>query len=500
MKIKILSTITAAMLFTASCTDLDETLYNQVLADDYGKSSSEIETIVGRAYASLRGFRDDISISYPTCEYVFFLDECVSDEACIPTRGTNWDDGGRYREAESHTWDSKNALFLSAWRYCYQGIARVNQVIYAVDQSTQSEAYKNKVKAELRGVRVFYYYRLLDMFGNVPIITDFLDQELPRNSSRAEVYAFVEKELKEILPDLPSAIIYGRFTQNVANTLLARLYLNSEVYIGTPRWQDCIDACDKVSGYILEPDYFTNFKTENEVSKEIIFAIPYDHKAGTTGNYLSSMSFHYNQKFAFSASGNWQWSANGISAQPGVYSSFDDKDVRKKSILIGPQINKATGNVITMADGNPLIYTEDITNFRDALENEGGRIMKYEVKEGESWERDHDWVLMRYSEVLLMKAECLVRLGTPALAQPLVAQVRSRAGLDTPETVDLELIDNEYLHEFIFEGLRRTTNIRMGDYFKAGWNKDVTLAYRAIFPIPITELEKNTNLVQNPGY
>ncbi len=132
--------------------------------------------------------------------------------------------------------------------------------------------------------------------------------------------------------------------------------------------------------------------------------------------------------------------------------------------------------------------------------NEGARLMKYEVKADEVWERDHDWVLMRYSEILLMKAECLIRLGTPALARPYIAAVRERAGLDTPETVDLELLDDELLHEFLFEGHRRTDNIRMGDYFEPWWEKGTTPAYRSIYPIPQSELDKNDNLVQNPEY
>jgi len=501
MKIKLFITIAVSLLITVACTKLDEKLYDQVLADDYGKTPGEIQTIVGRAYASLRGFPNDgVVQSFPTCEYVFFLDECSSDEACIPTRGADWYDGGRYQQAKFHTWDSKNLMITSSWRYHFVGISKVNQVIYAIDNSNQTEDVKTKIKAELRGIRAYYYLRLLDLFGNVPIITDYKDIDLPKTKSRAEVYAFVESELKAIIADLPSNIIYGRITQNVAYAMLARLYLNSEVYIGQARWQDCIDACDKVTGYILEPDFFTNFLTANEVSREIIFSIPYDHKAGTVGNYLNSMSFHYNQNLAFSATGNYPWSANGICGTPGLYKWFDDKDVRKKSMLAGVQINKATGSPVLMGDGNVLDYTDTIEDFTNARQNEGVRLKKYEVKEGEQWERDHDWVLMRYSEIILMKAECLVRLGSATLAQPLVAQVRTRAGLTTPDVVDLQFINDELKREFLFEGHRRTDNIRFGDFFKAGWNQHVTEAYRGIFPVPASEIAKNPNLIQNPGY
>ncbi|MBA7525109.1 hypothetical protein ES705_17258 [subsurface metagenome] len=500
MKNKILYITIIFALLNVKCTDLEEELFDKVESSQYGKTPAEIETIVGQAYSSLRGFRDDNSISYPTCEYVFFLVECVSDEACIPTRGTDWYDGGRYQEAQFHTWTPDNAMVLSAWRYLYEGISSVNAVIYQVEQSELTDEGKDNIKSELRGLRAYYYYNLIDLFGNVPITTSYEDLELPATSTREEVYDFVESELLEIMDYLPEEIIYGRFTYNVANTLLARLYLNSEVFIGEESWQDCIDACDKVAGYQLENDYFANFLTDNTASKENIFVIPYDHKAGTLGNYLHSMTFHYYQPYVLTTDGSYPWCANGICGQPGLYSSFDDDDLRKKSMLIGEQTRLSDGSVILMDDGNPLNYTEEVVDFVAAAQNEGVRLMKYEVKADEVWERDHDWVLMRYAELLLMKAECYIRLGSPALARPLIASVRERAGLDTQETVDLDFLDDELKREFVFEGHRRTDNIRMGDFFESWWNKGATEDYRGIFPIPQTELDKNTRLVQNPGY
>jgi hypothetical protein len=501
MKIKISITALVLLLATMSCTDLSEKLYDKVQSADYGKSASEIETIVGRAYASLRGFRDATSISYPASEYVFFLTECSSDEACVPTRGADWYDGGRYQQLQYHTWTPDNPVLLSAWRYCYEGISSVNSVIYQVNKSELTPEGKDIVNAELRAIRAYYYYHLLDWFGNVPIITNFEDLELPTNSTRKQVYDFIESELLDVMDVLPSSIIYGRFTQNVANTLLARLYLNSEAFVGLPRWGECIAACDKVAGYVLEDNFFTNFVTENQVSREIIFAIPYDHTAGTLGNYFATCSFHYNQGLAFNSTGSYPICNNGMCGKPGLYSSYEEKDVRKTGYLIGDQIDLATGNVIVMsASGNPLSYTEEIGDFVNALQNEGVRPIKYEVTANETYERDHDLVVMRFSELLLMKAECYVRMGTPALARPLIAQVRDRAGLETPAAIGLKDIDNELKWEFAFEGLRRTANIRMGDFFKPWWSKGETPTYRGIFPIPTSAMDLNNKLVQNPGY
>lgn len=367
----------------SSCTNLDEQLYDIVSTDDYGKTEKEVQTIVGGAYATLRGYGSGTAEGngvncYPTCEYVFFVNECSSDEACIPTRGSDWYDGGRYQQLQYHTYDANNTCVLAAWRYAFTGVSKVNAIIYQVDQSDLSEESKNVVKAELRGLRAYYYYLLLDEFGNVPISTDFTQTELPANSTRQQVYDFVEKELVEIIPDLPAGVQYGRFTQNVAYTLLGRLYLNAEVYTGTPQWQKCIDACEKVTGYSLMSNYKANFFTENQGSSEIIFAIPYDHKQGTVGNYLASMTYHYNQKYAFSADGSYQWCGNGICAQPGVYSSYEDGDLRRdETLMIGQQYSAKDGSPINMDNGEPLNYTEEISDFTNAKQNEGARLDKY---------------------------------------------------------------------------------------------------------------------------
>jgi hypothetical protein len=272
------------------------------------------------------------------------------------------------------------------------------------------------------------------------------------------------------------------------------------VYIGQARWDDCIEACDRVKGYQLEPNYFTNFLTENENSQENIWVIPYDSKEGTVGNFFASLSFHYKQKQAFSATSNYTDCVNGICLQPGVYSAFDDTDIRKQGFLEGDQISMATGSVILMDNGTPLTYTEEIIDYTNAFQNEGVRIKKYEVKEGETWERDHDFVLMRYAEILMMKAECYMRMGAPVMARQMVVQIRERANIETPADIDIEFIDQEWLREFTLEGLRRSVNIRMGDWFNPWWNKDATPEYRALFPIPQYELDLNSKLVQNPGY
>lgn len=503
----------SAALMLGGCTDLDERIYDKVPMDQYGQTDAEIQTITAAIYASLRGLSDATTgiASYPTCEFVFFLDETASDEACIPARGDNWYDNGVYFETQRHDWAPTNKLFESYWKYCYNGITSCNSVIYQIEKSGQNEEDATRIGAEPRALRAYYYWLLLDSFGDVPIVTDFEQTELPAKTDRKEVYAFIEKELTEAMPYLSETKSYGRLTQDVAYTLLARLYLNAETYIGTPHWEECLSACEKVKNYDLEPTYKNNFTDATQPSSnEIIFAIPYDHKQGTVGNYLNSMSVNAQQWKAFSVTqygGNW--SANGICAQPGVYSSFDEADVRRECFLIGEQRSKANGAIIMTTEGNQLVYTEEVTSIDNrsdlkGSECQGARLYKYEFRDDEEWEGDYDWVLMRYAEVLLMKAECYARLGTPDAGLEDINRIRRRAGLKDLTSVTLEDIDREWLHEFIFEGLRRTVNIRFGTYFGEWWEKPVSRYDQSrasrVFPIPANVLTLNPNLVQNPDY
>ncbi|MBK5261937.1 MAG: RagB/SusD family nutrient uptake outer membrane protein [Peptostreptococcaceae bacterium] len=506
MKLKLILATGLLVILCWACTDLSETLYDKVDANDYGTTDTEIATIVGRAYASLRGGSFDGANGYAFSEYIYFLSAISSDEAVLPARngGADWYDGGRYIQLQSHQWNADNVILTGAWRYCYNGISIINAVISQVEQSSLAGNEKENIFAELRAVRAYYYYRLLDWFGNVPLITDYNDLSLPTNTSRSKVFEFVEEELLDVIDMLPETG-YGRMTKDAGNCLLARLYLNSKVFNGEERWQDCLDVCSKISGQ-LESDYFINFQTENQDSKEIIFAIPYDHKMGTTGNFLNWTVTHDQQKWSFSPTGNFVGGGNSIVAQPGLYSSFEEGDIRRRTMLIGDQIDIRTGEVIdrdlNMPGLQPLSFTEEIGDIMDAKDYEGVHWCKYEQKDGEGWERDHDLVVMRYAEVLMMQAECYVRLGQPGNAHPFIDQIFARAGLPVPVVIDLALIEDALKKEFVFEDHRRTDMIRFGTFFTETWweKKEETPKYKGVFPIPTLELQKNNKLIQNPGY
>jgi hypothetical protein len=160
------------------------------------------------------------------------------------------------------------------------------------------EETKARTLAELRVLRASYYYLLLDIYGNVPIVTDFDVPEgfVPEQSTRQEVYDFVVTEITEnieLLTEVNDQSMYGRFNKWAAYTLLAKIYLNAGVYTGTTRWDECIEACDKVidfGGYILEPDQKNVFVTENQNSKEIIFGLAIDDNYTTNWNSYADPS------------------------------------------------------------------------------------------------------------------------------------------------------------------------------------------------------------------
>jgi len=156
----------------------------------------------------------------------------------ITTKGGDWYDGGVLIQLHQHNFAKDNGFFNNAWTFIYGGINTANRLIYSFQQlgTPESQAFI----AELRAVRALWYYWAMDAFGNVPLVVDFTAKEAPANSTRAEVYNFILSELNAVIPLLPTAkssVTYGRMTKWAALAIRCKLYLNSEVYIGSAKWQ-----------------------------------------------------------------------------------------------------------------------------------------------------------------------------------------------------------------------------------------------------------------------
>jgi hypothetical protein len=499
----------SALMFTASCTDLDEVVYDKIPSDQFGQTPDQINSIIGPVYKTLKSY-------WPGD--VFCTIEESADMAVTPTRrGGDWWDGGVHMELGMHTWTTRTGPLNNSWNSCMNGISRCNQV-YAIIEGTQmDEALKARTLAEIRGVRAFWYYVAIDMFGNVPLATDFKNTEIPGTTKRADVYKFVIDELNDIKDKVRSEVnssSYGKFTRGVAYTLLAKMYLNAEVWIGTPNWAGVVAACDEVMklDYIIEPDWKTSFLVNNEVSREIIFPITFGRTDG--GNQLHYRTLHYLDPIAIGMNiGTW----NGICANPEYVAQYDIEDKRYEgSFLMGPMLDPSTGKVLVTAHDRELIHTIELrtipgtekegTLWGEVNQEDGARVNKWVFEKGlSSSDQENDFAIFRLADVYLMKAEALVRLGQDnAEATRLVNVIRERGFGNNSKNYTAATLDDIYLErrlELAWENVSRQDMIRFGQFLKPNlWRTKTSEAYRLLFPIPNAAMQSNNKLVQNPGY
>lgn len=504
------------LTFNQSCTNLDENLYDTVTDNNFFKTQEEFISALGAAYSSLNGYGGNGNI--------FSMQEVTSDEMVVPTRGNDWNDGGNWRADYLHTYTPETDRVRDTWPYLYGGVNACNRLIYQF-QNLDVEG-KDAYISELKALRALWYWFLLDTYGNVPIVDRFDVPAgfAPANNTRAEVYAFIEKELKDNLPSLSKNVdqsTYARMNYYAAQALLANLYLNAEVYTGKSQWAQAVAACNEIinSGkYSLESNYFANFNANNSSSKEFIFAIPYD-RIYLQGFNLPAMTLHYQSQFTYNLTFQ-PW--NGFCSLEEFYNSYEDGDLRKGkpntldgpsgvrgNFLVGPQFS--SGGVILKDPGTGPAYDPDpIVNFTpkineiqpNAYRDAGARVGKFEFVLGATENLDNDFPVFRYADILLIKAEALWRQNAgDAEALALVNQIRTRAGVAPFTSLTADNLLAERGREMFSELKRRTDLIRFGKYNDPKWakpNKDDP--HVNIFPIPRAQLEANKNLKQNPGY
>ncbi len=497
----------------SSCTDLEETYYDQIAVEKFGKTEAEVNALVGPIYSTLKNY----NITWDS--YVTMV-EVSSDMMVIPERrGGDWWDDGMYKVMMEHEWTANSEGYSGVYGSIMQSISLCNQIFYQITLTTSiPDDEKEQVLAEIRGVRAYWYYILVDAYGNVPIVTDFLDVTQPSTRSRKEVYEFILSELNDIKDKLrddgANSSSYGKFTKGAACTILAKMYLNAEVWNpeGGSKWSECIHACDEVMelSYRLEKDWKSNFVVHNESSDEAILSAVF--KAGGSGvpNELSLNTLHWLDDIALALNvEGW----NGICAAPNYVKAFDTEDIRYRgSFLIGAMIDPSTGDTIMTEDNQPLVHTIDIT-MHDVVDGwgwvntrDGARCFKWEFEPGLSISMENDFHIFRLADVYLMKAEALVRSGLDnALATELVNEIRNRAFKGDPSklltNVTLDDIYRERRFELAWEGYTRQDMIRFGTFLLArDFKPYVSDEKYLLYPIPQQDLDANGNLVQNPGY
>lgn len=533
LNIYILIISTATSLFMTSCTDLDEKVYSSITENTYHYAPGDATKTVGAIYANLRGMYTPANRTQ----------EISSDEIVMPANMVGgWDDGGVYRRMHLHLWNSEQTLILDLWKNQYTGVLLANRALQQLEDKIipiAAEENEQRLKAETRLLRAFHYWIIMDNWDNAPLVISATN-DLPTNSNRQDIFEFITKEIKESIQYLPTDKTddtYGRFTQWAARALLANLYLNAEIYIGTSMWNECIEECNAIlnSGkYQLDSDYKTPFSAHNENSMENILVIPYDEIYGHGFEYYRD-ALHKANKDTY----NLEATPSGTGSYKGVpqfIDTYDPDDARLHATWLSGSQTKANGEPcigFTDLSNKPLVFENKMPNGIQVGEGEGLRWIKYEIEFGAKSFLNNDFVLFRLAQIYMMKAESLLRLGKADEAAQLVSAVRARAFKDHPEkakvtgsqllgpssykygVVNNYIISPQNLQipeqfgrfydelgwEFAGELMRRRDMIRFGTYTKAQWlSHESSNDYKSIFPIPQRALDSNSNLTQNPNY
>src|SRR5262245_51237791 len=318
-----------AMLSVASCTDLTEEPFTSITESNFKPQPSDLAALIAPAYTPMR----NIWMSW--YGMVDWQGE-TGDMLLTPVRPNGWYDGGIYIQNHEHRWNASSpGMANGLWGNAYSGINAVNRVMYQIESGVLElpADVKTATEAELRAVRAYYYSLLLDNFGNVPIVTDFTSTELPEQATRQQVYDFVVKEYSEALPLLSNVVgpsTYGRMNQFAVKGLLARVYLNAEVYTGTQQWDKVIQLTDDIinSGkFSLDAAYRTPFsRNNNTASKEIVYAVPYDAVYGNQSNFHMK-TLKPDLRFALNLNAQ-PW--GGSAANPQFIDTYDPDDGRLK--------------------------------------------------------------------------------------------------------------------------------------------------------------------------
>ena len=517
------------VLLLASCTkdlDVNPADNNVLLADDFYNSPGAYRQALAGVYANL----SLVGLNGPDVSNISGLDagtsqygrslwnvQVLSTDEVIWT----WENDPGTAEIQRATWTANNVLLRGMFGRAMASVAFANEFLR---QSTAerlnargvSEELKSEVvtyRAEARFLRALSYYHLLDLFGKCTFITE----DDPVGGFQApqieapELFDFIESELLAIEADLaaPTQNEYGRADRAAAWMLLAKIYLNAEVYTQEARYEDCLAYCRKIidSPYELAPNYLELFMADNNANaatKEIIFAVQSDgivtQNWGPTTLMVNGQvgAQEGNGEDLGVAAGGWGGALRVTPQFSDIFlnGNYDNDD---RNTLITADRTKAIGSVSDQSNG----YI--ITKWSNKTSNgENGKSNTF---------ADTDFPMFRLADVYLMYAEAAVRSNTSVdEAVAYFNRLRERAGnpnLVSPSELTLDLLIDERLVELHWESHRRQDLIRFGRFVGNTYNwalKGNSLVgagiadFRKRYPIPAESLAANPNLQQNEGY
>ena len=545
----------AALMGLGACTNLDEEICDQIAAEKYEFTNTEAQAMLAPVF-------DAIYDIYSMNGIMCVQDECT-DLWCIPARlGVGW--GTYYIKLHDHGFHDGISHCRNIWNYCYSGIASCNSLL-----ENQAVTGSEQAAAQIRGYRAFFYYMLFDLFRYIPLDKSYTHEDgwLATQADPQESWDWIISELNDIKDKVGESNGFGKINKAAINMILAKMYLNhnawtKEVVQFDPStkftasdtyYQKAIDEVQEIINggqYSLAANYTDCFKNDISGCKEIIFGLP----AEQGYNSWSSMTGIWMNLAGMARWGGYKsWATGGGAGLPQFIESYDEDDQRLSDCWIYGQQYDQSGAAI-MSGGEPLIYTLELTNINGCYPMEGARMTKWEYDTNGYGTLYVDLPIFRYADALMIKAECLLRLGSykgenKQTAADLVSQVRARDFADSADAqrtvADLEggsvypygmrykdskddggashetheggddiilggLLD-DLAWEFLHETHRRQDLIRfelttggnvfnMKSWFSKQAETNAKDYHKDVFPIHKTPMASNPNLKQTPGY
>jgi hypothetical protein len=526
--------VAIGLLGLGGCTDVGVNPKSSATANNVFSEDGAYQSYLAKLYGGLNvtgqegpagdadiGAIDDEGFSQYMRLY-WKMQELSTDEAVIA-----WNDNG-IRRLNNHNWTASNQFSVGMYSRVFFQVSQANEFLR---QSTDDRLNNRGVgaerqqqiqqyRAEARFLRALSYWHGIDLFGDIPLVTEDFPRgaEAPEQSTREEIFNFVESELKaitnpeneEVLPPAGQAE-YGRADRAAAWMVLAKLYQNAPVYIGENRSADVVEYTGRVidAGYSLEDNYQHLFLADNHTANGIIFAIPQDgdrtrHYGGTTflahapvGNEMDPANFGL----------DFGWvGLRTTSASVDRYTSGDSRDDffftqgQEKEIDATLPNGETTDDPIgAFSQGYAAPKFQNVTS-----DGQPGSNVTFP---------DTDYPMFRLADAYLMYAEATLRsdAGDESRALSLLNDLRERAGLGrdlSQSDLTLDFILDERSRELFWEAHRRTDLIRFNQFTENGtwpWKGGVqegttTESFRNVYPIPASELRANPNLEQNDGY
>ncbi len=438
------------------------------------------------------------------------MQELPTDEAIC-----GWNDPG-IPDLNKAQWNADNVWVKGMYYRIFYQITLCNEFIWqARDEKLNERGFTAAqvanivtMRNEARFLRALAYYHAMDLFGNVPFVTeeDRVGAFTPEQIMRADLFKYIEDEIKAIEDELTpaSSVAYGRASRSAAHALMAKMYLNAEVYTGTPRYTDCATYCEKVintNSFQLDDVYQDIFLADNHTSPEIIFPVVYDGLysqtwGGTTFMICSTLG---GSMVAADYGVNGKWAGNRAT-RPFIEKFTDStEDSRWMFYTAGQQMDITSMSTFTQGYPNPKYKNKT----KDGLNGSNNATSAHV---------DVDFPMFRLADVFLMYAEAKFRTGDEATALTYMNKIRERAYGDASHNYS-SLVLNDFIderaRELNWECTRRTDLIRFdlftGDTYVwpfkggvdagAGFNEKYEL-----YPIPTADIVLNPNLQQNPGF